>query len=222
MGNKEGEGKVVSVTILCVLKSGGIYDSSWVGKLQRGVARHLRSSHRFVCLSDVDVPCERIPLKHDWPGWWSKVECFKPGLIQGHSIYLDLDTIITGPLDDFIDGCMDKEFAMLRNLNNEEMVGSGVMWFKEKAPTVVYEKFLETSQRIMDFYKTAKLGSYMGDQAFIWDTLGRQVDTIASPALRSYKRHCRNGLPAGTSIVAFHGRPRPTEINPKWLQEHWS
>ena len=68
------------ITILCVLKSGGVYDIEWVRKLRDGVSRNLSQEHRFVCLSDVPVPCRRIPIEHHWPGWWSKIEMFKPGL----------------------------------------------------------------------------------------------------------------------------------------------
>lgn len=208
------------ITILCVLKSGGIYDAGWVRKLRDGVARHLSQPHKFVCLSDIEVPCERIPMKHDWPHWWGKIGMFEPGVITGKTLYMDLDTVITDKIDEFAD--LPYDFAMLENFNDDEMIGSGVMWFKDKAPAGVYEKFIEAPQRIMDFYKSAKVGSYMGDQAFVWDCLDRRVDTISSPSLRSYKRHCCNGLPKGTSIVCFHGRPRPTEINPAWLQEHWT
>ena len=208
--------------VLCVLKSGGVYDASWVEKLWSGVYRHMREPFTFGCLSDVELPdpIERIPLMHDWPGWWAKLEMFRPGVIQGPTLYLDLDTVVTGPLDAFTN--LPYDFAMLKNFNNDEMVGSGVMWFKEKAPAGVYERFVQGPERVMEFYKNAKIGSYVGDQAFIWDTLDRQVDTISSPALRSYKEHCRNGLPEGTSLVAFHGRPRPTEIHPDWLKEHWA
>lgn len=89
----------MTLTIACVLRSGGVYDAEWVAKLQRGVARHMTLPHRFVCLSDVDVPCERIPLVTDWPGWWSKIELFRKGLFDGPVLYTDLDSVITGPLD---------------------------------------------------------------------------------------------------------------------------
>jgi len=208
------------ITVSCVLKSGGIYNELWVEKLRRGVARHMSQPHRFVCLSDVDLPCETIKLEHDWPGWWSKIELFRPRVIIGPTIYLDLDTIITGSLEPFID--LPYDFAMLESFHSKDMVGSGVMWFKDRAPEGVYDRFIQGPQRVMDHYNSVKIGAYRGDQAFVWDTLGRKVDKIASPALRSYKMHCRNGLPEGTSIVAFHGRPRPTEINPKWLLENWT
>lgn len=207
------------VTILSVLRSGGIYDAEWVRKLRDAVARNITVPYRFVCLSDVEVPCERIPLEVDWQGWWAKVAMFKPGLITGRTLYFDLDTVLTANIDEFTD--LPYDFAMLRNFNDPDGVGSGVMWFKDKAPEGVYERFAQEPQRIMDYYEANKLGTYMGDQAFIHDTLNREVDTIASPALRSYKKHCRNGLPEDTAIVCFHGRPRPTEINPDWMQQNW-
>src|SRR5947209_20113122 len=56
------------LTIACVLRSGGPYNADWVTGLQGNVAR-FAPLHRFVCLSDVDVPCERVPLITGWPGW---------------------------------------------------------------------------------------------------------------------------------------------------------
>lgn len=155
-------------------------------------------------------------MLQNWPGWWAKIELFDPGLINGPTLYMDLDTVITGPLDEFTD--IPYDFAMLENFNDPTFVGSGVMWFKDKAPEGVYERFLGGPDRIMAHYERVKRGSYRGDQAFIHDCLDGQIDKISSPALRSYKRHCRNGLPDGTSIVCFHGRPRPTEINPDWMK----
>ena len=206
----------MGLKVICVLKSGGVYDREWVRKLKEGVAQHMSQPHDFVCLSDVEVDCERIPLQHDWTGWWSKVELFRPGVIKGPTLYLDLDTIITGPRDDFTD--LPYDFAMLENFNSPDMVGSGMMWFKDEAPSIVYDRFVLGPERIIEHYRNMKHGSYMGDQAYIWDCMDRKVNTIASPKLRSYKRHCRNGLPEGTSIVCFHGRPRPTEINPDWMR----
>ena len=207
------------ITIICVLKSGGIYDATWVEKLKKGVERNLTVPHRFACISDIDVPCERIYLKHDWPGWWAKISLFEPGVIDGPTLYLDLDTVITGNINEFT--FFPYNFAMLENFNDKDIVGSGVMWFKDKAPDGVYERFIENPQRIMDHYQNVKHGSYRGDQAWIWDCLDRHVDKLSSPALRSYKKHCRNGLPEGTSIVCYHGRPRPSEVNAAWMDEHW-
>jgi alpha-N-acetylglucosamine transferase len=67
------------------------------------VSRNLPVPHRFVCLSNVNVPCERIPLTHNWPGWWSKLELFRPGIFKGRVLYIDLDSIIIGDLSPLVD-----------------------------------------------------------------------------------------------------------------------
>lgn len=212
-------------TVICVLKSGGIYTPEWVAKLQAGVSRNLTGPHRFVCLSDVEVPCERIPLENDWPGWWSKIELFRVGVITERTVYLDLDTVITGPIDDLFH--IPSAFAMLENFSNPGMVGSGVMWFNGKAPPNLYEKFARQPDAYIAHYQRnagKENGSYLGDQAYIWDTIGRDVPRIQDffPGIHSYKRTCRSGLPKDARIVVFPGNPKPTELNDPWLLEAWN
>tara|TARA_R110000868_G_scaffold19561_5_gene84215 strand:- start:1171 stop:1803 length:633 start_codon:yes stop_codon:yes gene_type:complete len=209
------------LTVICVLKSGGIYDASWVEKLKNGVSRNLKRPHKFVCLSDAEVPCERIPLIHDWPGWWSKIELFRPGVITGDTLYLDLDTVVTGDIGDFAG--VECDFAMLRSFNNPDFVGSGVMWFG-KVPHKVYEKFAKQPDAYIAHYERNRDGTYVGDQAFISDTLGADIERLDGyfDGIRSYKVHCRKRLPEDAKIVCFHGKPRPTEIDTPWMEQHWS
>jgi hypothetical protein len=206
--------------VICVLKSGGIYNAEWVRKLRDGVARNLSIPHRFRCLSDVDVPCERIPLEHDWKAWWSKIELFRPGVITGPTIYFDLDTVITGSLDGI--ETLPYDFAALRNFHVPEMIGSGVMWFRD-VPHWVYERFSAHPDDFMLYHEIFRDGPYLGDQAFIWDSLDRDVDKLTDSftRIRSYKYHCKAGLPEGTSVVCFHGEPRPPEVKTDWMREHW-
>ncbi|MGH8338151.1 MAG: hypothetical protein ACRETL_15305, partial [Gammaproteobacteria bacterium] len=52
-------------------------------------------------MSNVEVPgVKTIPLLHDWPGWWAKMELFRPD-VRGDFLFMDLDTVIVGPLDNF-------------------------------------------------------------------------------------------------------------------------
>lgn len=212
------------LTVICVLKSGGIYDASWVAKLKAGCERNM-PKHIFNCLSDVPVPCNRIPLLHDWRGWWSKIELFRDGVIDGPTLYLDLDTVITGKVD--VDQLLSEgpDFAMLQNFWDEEMVGSGVMWFSgDDVHTNVYTKFAKQPEAYIKHYERNREGSYVGDQAFVWDTLNREIERINDylPGIKSYKMHCVRRLPQDASIVCFHGLPRPTEIDTPWMRQHWT
>lgn len=216
------------LTVMCVLKSGGdTYDKTWVAKLKRAVERNLTIPHTFACLSDVPVPCNRIPLKHAWPGWWSKIELFRPGVINGPTIYMDLDTVIVGNFDYMANN--RSRFAMLRNFSaapQHKMVGSGVMWFRDEAsvPHKVYEKFAKMPECYMEHHlrHADAATSYIGDQAFIWDALGGKIDALEYPGILSYKRHCRKLLPKDSSIVCFHGRPRPSDVSEAWVAQHWN
>src|ERR1700712_3424831 len=85
------------VTVACVLRVGGnTYSPAWVQRLQRNVARHMNVPHRFVCLTNLAAVegVETRKLTDNRPGWWSKIELFKPGQFTGPVLYMDLDVMI--------------------------------------------------------------------------------------------------------------------------------
>jgi hypothetical protein len=203
------------LSVLCVLKTGEEYTPEWVRKLRDAVDRNLTVPHTFKCLADVDVPCERIPLRHSWPGWWSKIELFR--VVEGPTLYIDLDTVITGSLDYLVS---NEDFMMLRNFHVPEFVGSGVMWFG-KSFRNVYDRFCEKPFKWIDYHERKRDGPYLGDQAFIWESFGRNVKQLPMERIKSYKFHCKEGLPKDTSIVCFHGPPKLTEVKADWIERCW-
>lgn len=56
-----------------------------------------------------------------------------------------------------------------------------------------------------------------GDQGFLMPLIGKRARWGAN--VRSYKVHCRNGVPRGTDVVCFHGKPRPWDIPPLAMVE---
>lgn len=209
------------LTVACVYRTGGEYSRRSVVDLLASVAPQLaRTPHRVVCLtdSDEDLGCERVPLQHGWPGWWSKIELFRPGALpDGPKFYLDLDTVAVRPMDDIVLG---HTFTVLTNFWSDERIGSGLMaWSVDLS--ALYAKFAADPQRHMDECVTTER---WGDQGFIrfnspvqpqrWQTLhpGRVV---------SFKRHCVPAakIPREASIVCFHGRPRPWQLNT--FQRRW-
>ena len=200
-----------------MLRSGGIYTPEWVLKLKNAVSRHL-TGHRFYCLSDVDVPCEWVKLRHNWPGWWSKIEVFD--VVDGPTLYLDLDTLVLGSLEPIK---TLKTFSMidLRTTNQKGIGQSGVMYFPDRVRKV-YDRFLSNPQWYMDYHKKHQKGMYLGDQAFIFDVLG-STDKITEKLpgfIRSYKLNCQDG-PKNSAIVCFHGEPRLNEVKDQWVKRAW-
>lgn len=192
------------LTVACVLRSGGIYDASWVARLQAGVAKHLPIEHRFVCLSDVDVPCERIPLQHDWPGWWSKIELFR---LPGPVLFFDLDTAIVGDMTDVAIQGQAGPFTILRDFYRlGDGLGSGVMaWHACFNAAAVYQQFRANA----DFWMGTLRG---GDQFFLEHALSppviRRWQDVVPGQIVSYKVHCQNGIPPNARVVCLHGRPK--------------
>jgi len=193
-------------TVACVLRSGGDFTPEYVHRLRAGVEQHLPNA-RFVCLSDVPEVATH-PLEHGWPGWWSKLELFRPGLLTGATLYLDLDTIITGDLTPLAQAIQPRRFVMLQDFTQPGRYGSGVMgWHGDWS--ALYYAFAADPQHVMATHRT---GDRWGDQAFIADRLNGRLATWqdAMPgAVVSYKVH---GRTPGARVVCFHGKPRPHEV----------
>lgn len=214
-----------NVTVACVLRSGGIYTATWVERLQRGVARHLTVPHRFVCLSDVDVPCERIPLVTDWPGWWSKIELFTPGLFDGPVLYFDLDTVIVGSLDAI--ARHPHRFTMAHEYYRPAQHCSTAMAWDGREDFGLFELFRARPNIFQAFYRRSQ--PKIGDQGFIEDVLERKgvrIDTFrelfGERSIASYKVHkCQDRPPSDAAVVAFHGNPKPHEITQGWVPRAW-
>jgi hypothetical protein len=191
------------LTVACVLRAGGIYDATWVERLRDGVKRHLPMQYRFVCLSDVDVPCERMPLEHNWPGWWAKVELFK---LPGPVLYFDLDTAIVGDLRDIAAKAHAPQLTMLRDFYAPEHHGSGVMSWWSGRVQELYNTFAADPAREMN-----KRRARMGDQAFIEESYPHEIrcwqDELPGQIV-SYKAHCRSGVPSDARVVCLHGKPK--------------
>lgn len=214
------------ITVACVLKAGGIYDAEWVAKLQRGVARHLTVEHRFVCLSDVEgVPCERIPLTESWPGWWSKIALWRPGLFDGPVLYLDLDSVVVGSLDAI--ATYPHRFTMAHEYYRPHLLCSTAMaWSGDYSR--IYWAFATDPVGIAHHYDKELPGGRIGDQAFIEDYLDEWPpdtfrDLFGERSIASYKVHkCHDAPPADAAVVSFHGRPKPHEIKTGWIRDAWT
>ena len=188
--------------VACVLRSGGEYKPEHVTRLRAQVSDFIPDA-RFVCLSDVDVDCERIDLVHNWAGWWSKIELFRPGLFDEPVVYLDLDTDVVADFSEMERGPL----TMCRHFFEPDLVGSGVMAWGEDL-SYLYETFKASPERHMD---ECRVKECWGDQGFISKHYRGKPDVFWSEVV-SHKLECVNGVPDGAKIVAYHGRPKPWDV----------
>jgi len=204
-------------TIATVLRSGGEFTPEHVQELRHAVATNLHRPHRFVCLSDLPVPgIEVIPLAHDWPTWWPKVELFRTGIFEGPVMFFDLDTWITGSLDAFAEE--PTEMAMLSDFYHPSNAASGMMmWVPSPATEEIYWEFLRDPAGIMRRLE----GS--GDQAWIRSVApdATRIQNLFPGKVVSWKVHCaEGGIPPTASVVCFHGKPRPWEVQAETIAKH--
>lgn len=193
--------------IATVLRNGKEYGPKHVERLHKQISEHVHGAE-FVCLSDVEVP-GRIPLKHDWPRWWPKLELCRPDVIGSGLLYFDLDTTIRGPLG-AIAGVKDR--TALRDFYFPERMQSSMMYITPDAAAVAWEAFTANPNKHMRECVTREK---WGDQGFLESVWGKSVQKwqdVAPGAICSWKVHCKRGVPEGTSVIIFHGRPRPWEV----------
>lgn len=215
---------MTALTVACVLRSGGDYKPAHVAHLRDGVRRHLKMAHRFVCLTDLSVDCQMIPLRNNWPGWWSKIELFHPDLrTLGPVLFFDLDTVIVGPLDGL---ALGHSFTVLENFWHADRIGSGMMAWNADL-SAIYDAFARAPYRFIREYRASEK---WGDQGFIKDHAPVEPERWQRKhpgKIVSYKMHCRPGVdrmsptagsprvPPAASVVCFHGKPRP------WITTLW-
>lgn len=220
------------ITIACVLKTGGFnpsgktveYAPRHVLAIQKMLMRHVSIPFQFVCLSDVAIDgVTTIPLKHNWPGWWSKMELFRPDILPGQVFYLDLDTVLTGNIDVFLEHA--HKFTMLQNLTPGDVgdgrYGSGLMaWHGDFSH--LYAQFLYDADKFMALYRRPRA---WGDQDFIKDHLEMPPATfqrLFPGQVVSYKFHLNGNPPAPeNSIVCFHGVPKPCDVKDGWVPQYY-
>ncbi len=225
-------------TILCI-KWGTKYPGHYVNRLYRGVSRHLKSSFRFVCLTDdssgIDPGVEIRPLPvtpFDEKAFdarkggetWRKVGLLQPGLadLSGDTLFLDLDIVITGdvsPLFDYHPGqfCVIQDWLERRRRflpGRDGRVGNtSVFRFNPERHRVAYDRFAENQTKV--------LNSFRIEQQYMSDALDHDMVFWPSEWVCSFKRSCRPAFPMNhfvtprqptqMRILVFHGYPLPDQ-----------
>lgn len=250
---------MTAVNVL-TLKWGTKYGPEYVNRLYAGVRRHLAADLRFLCFTDdaggigPGVEVHPIPELDVPPAWqrtpWLKLALFREGLagLAGECLFLDLDLLVTGPLDDlfaYAPGrpCIihDWEHALQRMLRRHGEPGNSSVFRFEAGPGAgaLFERFMAERDEALARYRT------LVDQRYLAEALGPDKAWWPRAWVVSFRRHClpafplnlvaAPAFPAGARIVVFHGRPNPHEAlagyrsrrlhrtcrPTPWVAEHW-
>lgn len=220
--------------IICV-KWGDLYGPEYVNILADMVLRNIsdKVNLKFICFTDnpqgLDPDIDIRELPGNLEGWWNKLYLFKNGLFPDGDriLYFDLDTVITGSLDEIIK--YDGDFAILRDFYRPDGLQSSIMAWEANLPKLNY---------IWMSYE-ADGGFHMpsndprGDQGWIEDiakpTWLHGFNKITPDIFQkiypqffvSFKVHAYFDIPKNAKIVVFHGNPRPHEVTQGWVPHIW-
>lgn len=215
----------------CVYRPGGGFSDEYVYRLQRAVAKFCRLPHRFVCLTNQNLKgMEVVPFVRNWPGYWSKIELFRPGLFDGPVRYFDLDTAFLSDITDIVEAhyAFACGTSWKHGGGNDNYMNSAVMmWDSRIDLSHIYEQF---TAGVIPKYEQS--WQRWGDQGFIQDHLGRPFESLLTRWPNRILHSKTNvwgptknlmAVPyGGASIVCFSGRPRPHQLPPDSpLYKHW-
>lgn len=203
--------------LLTVLKSGGDFTPQHAAAIERMAYDNCMEPHRFCCLTDMQPEddgvsrfIEWLPLVSDAPGWWAKVEMFRPGLFgeRDRVLYVDLDTILF-PGFEKLWGAIDTDLLLLRDFYHPATGNTGIVGFHGGHDFGIWERF-----------NPAKISPRRPDAGYINTTRPVRYWQDEFPGkVVSYKVHCNGKLPGGQAVVCFHGKPRPWEVEDEWAKK---
>lgn len=217
----------VKHNIALVLRTGGdTYNYKYVNALAANIRNNTDMKINLAVLTDnstgfdSNLVDEVIPFKHTYRGWWSKIELFRPDIFTGQVFYMDLDTVVVNNIDELLR--FKTTFAGIRDLYHHNFLQTGVMSWDSAYNHQVYENFVPRAAMVMSHYPEGD-AKWIRENVYNYDYLpdnypGRIV---------SYKANCLNRntgvvtIPKDSSIVCFHGKPRPHTITNPVITKHW-
>lgn len=163
---------------------------------------------------------QRLITDENLVGWWNKLYLFSDHLFEDGDrvLYLDLDVLITGRLDDLV--AFDGDFGILRDFYKPMTINSSVMsWRVGRGEEYLYESFVEAN------YPGPAHDANAGDQDWIAERIVEHglyfdlLNDVHPGQIVSFKLS-RRQPPAKASIVVMHGEPKPHQVG-DWVAAVW-
>ena len=208
------------------------YSVEYVQKLYNMVQRNTTLEHNFFIFTDniemeIDGHVNIRTFPETLNGWWNKMQLFRPDTLDGDTLYMDLDVVITGNIDCFFNYEPEADFIGMNDFNPDTKIfNSSVFKFKPEAmKSKLWQPFTDDRTKWL---------RYSGDQNVISDLIIGHPGTKSFPDswTQSYKWYNRKGRRYhkgkwtfehnGESLVTvFHGEPNPHQSDMDWVKKAW-
>jgi hypothetical protein len=168
--------------------------------------------------------------------WWYKMQLFNSQYHAGPLLYFDLDTVIVDNIDWIWQQSLQyfwsiRDFKYLWNAQSTGL-NSSIMWWDTRNYDAVWQQF-----------SNANLGKilreYRGDQDYITAHVRNAEQRFFDPRrIKSWRWQCLDGgynfqtqkylrpntgtyVDADTSVLIFHGQPKPVDLTDSVILQHW-
>ena len=207
--------KSIKTAVVCCYQPGGDYDSHYLEYIERlavGVSDNNTVDAKFYCVSIMDLSSiagvtNIQPLNGNWRGWHIKSEVFREGLWDDYDrvLYIDLDTVICGNIDDILTST--SEFSMLHDFYHPVNQETGIIYFNPKLTQSLYASLLKRNA-VRSIKDADLINRWLRIKKIKPDILQH------SHKIGSYKVSLiRDGNEwSDYSIICFHGNPRPHHV----------
>jgi hypothetical protein len=232
------------VDCACVIY-GSAYDWTYVERLYNMLNRHITVGIRLHVYTEADRTVPEPMIKHElteWPlvqsrrAWWYKMQLFNPVHHAGPLLYFDLDTVIVRNIDWIWQSPVTyfwavRDFKYLWRTNHVGL-NSSIMWWDTRHYRHIWDTFLQQDLAIM-------MKKYHGDQDYISAVIPQnQRRFFDQNQVQSWRWQCLDGgynfakrrhqtagsgtvLSDRTSVMIFHGNPKPSTITDPVVIAHW-
>ena len=240
-------------TVICT-KWGTRYPATYVNCLWSMIQRHTARETRLVCYTDNPAGIDRAVTTFPMPELrlpqrvanlpWRKIALWKADLegVSGNVLFLDLDLVITGSIDEFFDFAPASTFCVIENWTQagSRIGNTSVYRFRVGAHPALYQKMQEKPEAVLQ--------TFPNSQTYISRTISEMTfwppswcvsfkHTLLPPWPLNFVQ--ATPLPPTAKIVCFTGKPDPDEardghwtapwykkvykhVRPTpWIGEHW-
>ncbi|WP_036052188.1 hypothetical protein [Bradyrhizobium sp. URHD0069] len=218
---------------ICTWLWGSSYGEHYVRRLAAGVHRNLNEAHRFIAFTDspqhlpgieqYQIPDIRLTAVK---GCFVRLQLFDPewqnklGIAPGDRVVnLDLDLVVTGPLDPLFD--RKDDFTILQGVNSSNPCPfNGSVWsLKAGYRPDIWSDFSLDAARAVPFDK------FPDDQAWFAAKMPDAAAFTSADGVYAFKKRGwpdGDALPSGARIVAFPGWRDPSKFEAlPWVKENW-
>ena len=228
----------------CVIHGLG-YDWQYVERLYNMICRNINAEVLMHVYTEHDRSVPPHMVKHileDWGisgpkrSWWYKMQLFNPAHFRGNMLYFDLDVVIANQLNWVCELSTDYLWTIrdFRYLQRRDVVtmNSSMLWFNVDRFAWIWDKFSQVDLK-------ATIKSYPGDQDYLGAVLDvnqrRFADDFRFESFRwqcldggydfARRKHLKPGtgvkIQPDTSVVVFHGNPKPAQVHDPVIQQLW-